>query len=285
MKTRFRTVFILLAGLLSASQAQESPFKSFIAAIWPEYDRPGILVILTGEIEQNRLPLSLRVRLPDEAEVAMGVGQSETSTDLSPLPQVRESGHKWIDATLVKPEFQIEFYYNPFGESEKRAALFTLELNQPLEEYHVAIQEPLGGEDFVFSETELDSIQDEHGLAYFRKHLPELAAGVAKTFDFSYVNPTSRLTVDVLREMLEAMPPRTFDEDAQEATVQRYRLPTYQPYAILGIVALLIGIVFWRTEKKRNIPMDAAGKNLCPNCGERISADHNFCANCGRPVK
>ena len=283
MKTRSRTVFLLLAGLLSASQAQESPFNSFIAAIWPEYDRPGVLVILTGEIANERLPLQLKLPLPDGADVPLGIGHSDTTTNLSPLPEVRESGKRWVDARIIKQEFQIEFYYNPFSEGNRREGEYILQLNHPLEEYHVAIQQPLGGENFRFSETGVDSISDDHGLSYMRKHMSQLLpAGTPKKFSFSYNNRTGRMTVDILQDILEKMPPQNLQTDTPQAgVVNRYRLPTYEPYAILGIVVVLIGVVFWQSEKKQKMSMTKEGKNFCPNCGAKIDGNTNFCSNCG----
>ena len=286
MKTRSRTVFLLLAGLLSASQAQDSPFKSFIAAIWPEYDRPGVLVILTGEIANERLPLNLKFPLPEGAEVAMAIGQSDTSSNLSPLPEIRESGRRWIDTRIVKQEFQIEFYYNPFSEGDRREGEYILQLNYPLEEYHVAIQQPLGGENFRFSETGLDSISDDHGLSYMRKHISQLLpAGTPKTFSFSYINRTGRLTVDILQDMLERMPPQNLQSDTpQSGVVNRYSLPTYEPYAILCIVVVLIGVVFWQSEKKQKMSTIDMRENFCPNCGVKIDGTTNFCSNCGNKL-
>ncbi len=111
-----------------------------------------MLVILTGEIANERLPLQLKLPLPDGADVPLGIGHSDTTTNLSPLPEVRESGKRWVDVRMVKQEFQIEFYYNPFSEGNQREGEYIFQLNHPLEEYHVAIQQPLGGENFRFSE-------------------------------------------------------------------------------------------------------------------------------------
>ena len=118
VKTRFRTVFLLFAGLLSAPLAQDSPFNSFIVALWPEYERPGVLVILTGEIKSDLLPLRIRTPLPDGADVAMAMGQEGGGSDLSPVPVSREGTVEWIDAAFVAPQFQIEFYFNPFEENK-----------------------------------------------------------------------------------------------------------------------------------------------------------------------
>ncbi len=281
VKTRFRTVFLLLAGLLSAPLAQESPFNSFIVALWPEYDRPGVLVILTGEIKGDRLPLRIRTPLPEGDDVAMAMGQEGGGSDLSPLRVSSEETGRWIDASFVEQQFQIEFYFNALEQDERREGEYLFQINHPLETYHVAVQVPLGGEEFSFSEADVMRIRDDHGLAYMRKSFMGLAADTPKAFSFSYLNESGRLTVNLLQEMLEAMPAQEFQTDSQTEAVNRYRLPTYEPYLILGVVAVIIGAVFWKGEKKRGGTSEKNGKNFCSNCGSRTGGSGNFCSNCG----
>ena len=141
----------------------------------------------------------------------------------------------------------------------------------------------MGGENFRFSETGVDSISDDHGLSYMRKHMSQLLpAGTPKKFSFSYSNRTGRMTVDILQDILEKMPPQNLQTDTPQAgIVNRYRLPTYEPYAILGIVVVHIGVVFWQSEKNQKISLTKEGKNFCPNCGAKIDGNTNFCSNCG----
>ncbi|MEE2876618.1 MAG: hypothetical protein VX822_02390 [Candidatus Neomarinimicrobiota bacterium] len=281
MKTRFRTVFLLIAGLLSVPLAQESPFNSFIIALWPEYDRPGVLVILTGEIESDRLPLRIRTPMPGNADVVMAMGQEGGGADLSPVQISREETGMWIDTLFVEPQFQIEFYFDPFDGDDKRKGEYLFQINHPLNTYHVAVQVPLGSEEFVFSESEVDSIQDEHGLQYIRKRFVGLSAYSPKPFSFSYTNKSGGLTVNILQQMLDVMPTQELQTESQTEALNRYRLPTYEPYLILGVVVILIGAVFWRSEKRRGSLLEKYGKNFCSNCSSRIDGSGNFCSNCG----
>ncbi len=285
VKTRFKTVFLLFAGLLSAPLAQDSPFNSFIIALWPEYDRPGVLVILTGEIKTDQLPLRIRTPLPDGVDIVMAMGQEGGGSDLSPVAVSFEGSLKWIDATFLAPQFQIEFYFNPFEENKLREFEYLFQINQPLETYHVAVQVPLGGEAFSFSETDVDSVRDDHGLNYIRKRFAGLAADLPKPFSFSYQNESGRLTVNILEGMLDNMPNQEFQTDSQTESVKRYRLPTFEPYLILGVVAVIVAAVFWRTDKKRGDTSQKNGKNFCSNCGSKIGGSGKFCGNCGIKLK
>lgn len=285
MKTCFKTVFLLSAGLLSAPLDQESPFSSFIVALWPDYDRPGVLVILTGRIESDQLPLHIRTALPDDADVVMGTGQEGGGVDLSPLSEVRDETGRWLDANFIDEEFQIEFYFNPFNQKESRKGEYAFQLNHPLENYHVAIQIPLGAERFTFSESGVDSVKDEHGLTYVRKRFGALDKNSKKTFIFSYFNKTGRLTGDILQEMLDVTPPDGDKIDKDIGIAKRYSLPTYEPYIILAMVVMAICLVFWKFDIQVVDPKAKNTKNFCPNCGEKIDNNNNkYCSNCGNKL-
>lgn len=58
---------ITLSLLLSAVPlltAEESPFEELDFAIWPEYDHPGVLILLDGTLRQEALPLHLNSEFP-----------------------------------------------------------------------------------------------------------------------------------------------------------------------------------------------------------------------------
>ena len=284
MRTRNKTVFLLFAGFLTLSQAQESPFKSFIIALWPDYDKPGVLVILTGEIEKDKLPLRIKPPIPLGADFVLGPGHAGGTPDLSPLNEINSEKGRLIDDLFIKPQFQIEFYYNPFDKKENRESEYTFELNHLLNSYHVAIQIPLASDQFIFSESDIDSVRDDHGLKYIRKRFDLLPPNSPQTFSFSYFNKNERLTVDVLQEMLDVMPSKDLAIDENKYAVERYRLPKYQPYVILAFVVIAISIVFFNSEKKELKPTEKNKKNFCTKCGEKIKYQNNFCSNCGKPL-
>ncbi len=266
------------------SQAQESPFKSFIIALWPDYDRQGVLVILTGEIENDKLPLRIKTPIPVSADIVLGSGQEGGTTELLPLNETRDEKGRFVDEVFVKPQFQIEFYYNPFQFQDKRESNYTFKLNQLLKNYHVAIQIPLGSENFIFSESDIDSVKDDHGLKYIRKRFNYLPENSSQTFSFSYIKKDERLTVDILQEMLDLMPPKDLDVNENVLSVERYKLPSHEPYLILIFVTVAISIVLFLSEKDFVKELGKNENNYCSKCGEKIEYNNNFCSNCGKQL-
>ena len=274
--------FVFLAGFLAAQSVAETPFENFVVAVWPEYDHPGVLVICTGTVKSDRLPLTLEVRVPDETTVVMAVGQSDTVSDLSPVDLVQRAGGQWVDLTVVRNSFQLEYYFNPFTASENRQVKITLQLNQPLADYHIAIQHPLAAQGFTFSEKEIETFSDEHGLTYSRTHLPSLAAGSAKEISFSYRNPSGRLSVALLQEMLGGDLSSPSATSGGREKISRFRLPTYEPLTVLGLLAVAVGFLFWRSNSKSTPPSTGdAQKKFCHQCGTKVKESDRFCSGCG----
>ena len=276
-----RTLLTLLVSGTVISASEESPFEDFVVGVWPEYDHPGVLVIYTGSIKNDRLPLHFEARIPDATERVLAIGQSKTSDDLEPVPVKDRVDGKWISITLVKDRFQIEFYFDPFDSTVQRKADLTIQLNHSLADYHVAAQHPLAAEDFHFSEQTAESFTDEHGITYYRIHAQSLPKGQSKTISFSYLNRSGKLSLALLKEMLGSEP----SAEVQQSPT-RYRLPTYQPLFILLVLSVVIGLLFWKSNYRTpQVQSKRGGKNFCPNCGSKVGEGDRFCSSCGEPVK
>lgn len=263
-----------------------SPFEDFIIALWPEYDHDGVLVIYTGNIKKSHLPLPLDLRVPDETSLVLAVGQSDTADNLEPIPLQETKDGKWARTRLVRSTFQIEFYFNPFGDRELREGSLTIQLNQPLASYHLAVQRPLVSERFQVSEPQAETFRDDHGFTYYRVHLDTLPAGQAKTLSFSYVNREGRLSLEKLEETLGIAPGGPGPTDSpSRSPVTRYRLPTIEPLIIVGMLSLVMGYVFLRSNSRKPTTPPAKSKNrFCPHCGSRVSPGDNFCPTCGKKL-
>ena len=57
-----------------------------------------------------------------------------------------------------------------------------------------------------------------------------------------------------------------------------HRLPLWEPFEVLGILAILVGIVFYNQKDYGGV---SNGEKYCPGCGKKISISDKYCANCG----
>lgn len=273
---------VVFLSVLMLHASEESPFSDFVVGIWPEYDHPGVLVIYTGTVKSDHLPLHFEAFVPYEIDRALAVGQSQTPDDLEPVTVEVRDNEKWVTTTWVQDRFQLEFYFNPFtGEAERKGELI-LKMNHPLNTYHVAIQHPLAAERFTVSEPDAESFRDDHGILYSRIHFPSLPVGNSRRISFSYLNPTGRLSVALLQEVLNASP-ETSDSPSGESqgAVVRYRLPTYEPLVVLAALSLIVGYMFWKSNHRRP---KTAEKEFCSKCGAKVGKGDRYCSTCGKEL-
>ncbi|MEE9167434.1 MAG: zinc ribbon domain-containing protein [Candidatus Neomarinimicrobiota bacterium] len=288
MKAVSKSLSVTLLSNIALFASDGSPFGEFVVGIWPEYDRPGILVIYTGTIKSDYLPLEFETLVPDEVDRALAVGQSYTEDNLQPVAVEERSGRKWVTATLVRETFQLEFYYNPFGAGELRKGELEISLNHPLDAYHIAVQHPLAAEEFLLSDEDAQTFRDEHGLTYSRVHLLSLSQGKRKTVSFSYRNPNDELSIALLQKILDTSPGGATASSSSVTggiPLLRYRLPTYQPLAVVGVLSVIIGYIFWRSNQHHpSARKEKAAGNFCPRCGATLAKEDSYCSGCGKQL-
>jgi len=246
----FISLFLITNNLLS----QNSPFENFVLSFWPEYDKNGVLVIITGEIKENQLPLKIEIPIPFEVDTILSLGHDIKLNDLSKINILENENENLISEFYYNKEFQIEFYYNPFEESQIRTFSYDFKINHYLDDYYIAIQKPLSSNNFAFSESEYDTISDNHGLEYFRKRLYNLKVKTIKSIRFSYLNQTSNLTLDILQKSLNNFSnPKTMNTTNELSTIiERYKLPTYEPYLLMVIIFFIIYLIYYYSEKNKS---------------------------------
>ena len=278
----FLCLFFITNNLLS----QNSPFENFVLSFWPEYDKNGVLVIITGEVKENQLPIKIEMPIPFDVDTILSLGHDIKLNDLSKINILKKKNGNLISEFYYNKEFQIEFYYNPFEKSKIRNFSYDFKINHFLDDYFIAIQKPLSSKNFVFSEFEYDTISDSHGLEYFRKKLYGLKVNENKTISFSYLNQTSNLTLEILEKSLNNFSNTESMNTANELStiIQRYKLPTYEPYLLMLIIFFIIYILYYFSEKNKS-SIKLNNNNFCSNCGKKLIKSFNYCSNCGVQIK
>jgi hypothetical protein len=265
---------------VSIITAQKSPFEELDIAIWPEYDHPGVLVLMDGTFHQEALPITLEFRIPDEAgTVGATFAEGDEEISFEVVVEERDDG-KWAVMEIAKGSKKLRtgFYYDPFTDSVERNIDYLIELNQPLEHFHIQVQKPLTAESFRNDDPTAEKTGDpSHGFTNYTILVNGLAAGEQKRISFSYQNPSGKLSMEVLQQMMAAEPSSSSGDDSSLQTSVnehdesfKHTMPTWQPLLILSTVALIVGVVY-ATQNKR----------LCPTCKTPNSGRSKFCSSCG----
>ena len=276
-------IFIALSLLFLAAPlltAEESPFEELDFAIWPEYDHPGVLILLDGTLRQEALPITLEFRIPNEAG-AVGATFSEGDEEiLFEVDVVERADGKWAVLDIPKGSkiLRTGFYYDPFTDSVERNIEYIIMLNQPLEHFHIQVQEPLSAESFRIDDPTAQKTGDpSHSFTNYTILVNELSAGTQKRISYSYRNPSRQLSMEVLQQIMAAEPSSSsgVGTSPQSSMIKhnesfKHTMPTWQPLLILALVASIISVVY----AKQN-------KHHCPKCKTKISGSSKFCSSCG----
>ena len=281
---------ILILGLLLCTtgllNGQSDTFDEFVFSLWPEYDQPGILVIISGKLNDGHLPKTLEFRVPSETEKVLAAGIVDTMGTLGSVPIENRGPEKWVSLNLTSSDFHVEFYYDPFTDDHVRQVTYDLQFGHAIPEYMFAVQKPIRAENYTFPESDMESFQDQHGITFYRKLMPSLLANEIYQVVFSYENHTGETTIDQLRKMMAEteqeggmpnMPPAALLAD------KRHRMPLIEPLAVLALVAVVIGFLFYRQKKGESVPQksDSIKEHFCTECGQTVKSDDKFCAKCG----
>jgi len=273
---------------LGTIAAQSSPFNSFDVVIYSEYYFDGIMVEIDAEVKGESLPLNFEMNVPANSDSVFFVGGTAASdTEVKHLSVLNTNNRSFVQISVVEPKFRMFIFYPVEKNGIERSGVFNLQINHNVDDVHIIIQEPLVAENFSFSEKEAETFQDQHGLNFRRIHLHDYKANTNKPVSFNYQNPSGDISINVLQTMLsnDETAPSPPNQKASTAPV-RHKLPLWQPLAVLGIVAIVVGGMFY-SQRKSELKIgavkvsDKSKGKFCTNCGTAVQIDHKFCANCG----
>lgn len=300
MKTLIRSILglFLLPFLLvgaAAAQTNATQLDSLTVELWPDYDRPSLLVLLTGTLpEATALPATVRLPLPPGAELHAIARFNEAGALISDV----ESSDTGDELTLTTPgrRFRVE-YYVPY-EIDGDAHSFTFEWLSDLtiDAVSATVQQPLAAIDMRITPEPTGSAADRgDGLNYFQIAPRPLASGEPFTVEGTYTVETPTLSA----------PPATLPAGGDTAASETPATGGLNPLWLLAIpIALGLVIGAWylgrqqgsgRARKPKPSRTTAATRpttdskqaaaGFCHNCGQPAQAGDVFCRKCGTALK
>ena len=294
---------LLVASIpLTLSRAQtEVKLSSLEVDLWPEYDRPAVLVIYRITLPPSvSLPVDLTLRIPAAAgePTAVAVRQMNAAGEagLFSIPYKRQVAGEWgmLNITATMPEVQLE-YYDPGLVKEGLARQF--EYHWPgdyaVEALTLQVQQPFGASDMRISPASGQGETSSDGLVYYTEQVGALPAGQTFSLTINYTKSIDDLSVANLKVQPSA---------PVSVTPERSDLLVILPWALGGLgVALIVGGVVWYLQsgkgkredrpRRRHQPValkeavEAGGYIYCHQCGKRASPGDVFCRMCGTKLR
>ena len=309
MRKNFLTFLILgLFLLVPAAQAQGiTSLAELEVDLWPEYDRPDVLVIYKAKLPADvSLPADVTFKIPTVSGEPYAVAVRQMDGGLLNATYTRQVEGDWalITITATMQDIQLE-YYDPQIEKDgnERIYQYVWPGDYNVDLMRMVIQQPIGANQMSV-EPNLGSFTQISGdpMQYYVMEVGSPKAGEEVSVEVRYSKDTDRLSV----ENLQVQPTGPINGDDGSS---QFNLLSYLPWLIggLGILLLAGGLLwYWRmnksekqpTMKKRSrrnkgtikSPEQISAENgnqgvFCHQCGRRAASGDRFCRSCGSKLR
>jgi hypothetical protein len=311
MKRYFLVIGFLLAFLVGPVHAQDAPTISNLEiALWPEFDRPEMLVIYQGTMAADTpLPVAVEFRIPSKVGAPTAVAYVGESGDrLNQQYTTRVEGD-WLVVSfeLATLGFQLEYYDAlPVDAAGQREYTYGYVADYAIANLNLEFQVPPTAQGFAL-EPEADStVQEADGLTYHLVLPGSVAQGTEQSWKLAYQKNNSELTVSAFVQPETAVPAAPEAENADGSTVLIFLI------AFVALAAVGAG-AFWlgrrtqpvgrpaspqrRQPKRRGSGrggqpqarspqrLGTTGALFCHRCGAQLRSDSEFCHMCGTVVR
>ena len=304
-------LLVILALLLSGTlptRAQETLHLAFVEIdLWPEYDRPEMLVIYHVKLPAGAsLPAEVVLLIPANAGEPNAVAVRQMDGNLLNATYERQIDGEWAQITVMAtmPEIQLE-YYDPalVREGDSRAFTYVWKGEHPVDEMKIVIQEPLGASHLSIEPDLGRFMQSQDPMRYYAMEVGAPQKGETVTVNVSYRKENDALSID----RLQVQPSGQSNEKLETKT----SFMVWLPWVIGGVGSLLLlggGIWFWRLNQEDNtqpqprkrgkrakstaikspeqIAVEGEDTGVyCHQCGKRAASSDRFCRACGAKLR
>jgi len=297
--------FLLILSLfLPLGVRAQTPLTldSLQVQIWPEYDKPSVLVIYQMTLPATiTFPTTVSLQIPTAAGDPNAVAVHQADGSLVNLDNTRQVNGDWATITFTTPgpEIQLE-YYDPTLEINENARHFQYIWpgDYAVSQFTIQVQQPVDTTDMVISPSLGSGATGNDGLTYFTQDIGAIPAGQNFSITIDYNKSTDTLSASTIAVQPSAPIP--------QSTVADLNISTWLPW-ILGILGagLIIGGIIWFWQSGRQRPAsqtrrrrsragsDEPGVNVspaedavyCSQCGKRASAGDQYCRSCGTQIR
>ena len=284
-------LFVLLTPLSLSAQATVTEIDSLAIEIWPDYDRPSVLILLTGILPTDTtLPVTLTIPLPEDADVNAVAHITAEGTLTDQDIDYSISGNE-LTLTSPSPNFRVEFYMPYIADGLEREFTFTWEGETAVNNLTTVIQQPLAATKITTTPAASSTSTGNNGLTYHNLPVQSPTAGESFTVSAAYTMNSDSLTRDLQNETaVNTQPSSTITSQPIDTGIDWPIL-----FAVLGFILILFAVI-WQLlvhQKKNNQPRKPQkiqpastikGK-YCHHCGIPLQPDDKFCRECGTAVK
>jgi hypothetical protein len=280
------------AAPVAAQVAAQDPnqLAQLKISIWPEYDRPNVLVLLDGTLaERTNLPRQVAVLIPSGAELSVTTWQNPDGTFAPEQPSQSTDlgdGYTRVTFTITQSSYRVEYYADLLKGAPAKTMDFVFKSQAAIAQATLEVQQPPQSTNFSITPPAQTFRTDPDGFKYFSSQFANLAAGQLVTAQVRYSKADANPSVP---PSALANPPANASAPASNSSTNVFFLIAL---VVLGLTAVL-GFLVWQRRNVSAAPAqtrpNARGKRrgsvrdgvFCPQCGHGLGAEDNFCPKCG----
>ena len=292
-------LFALFFAMTSPVQAQSTVgFEELKVLLWPEYDRPDMLVIYKITLSAStKLPARIDLRIPKAVGSPYNVAVEEADGQLYSLNYTTSQAGDWLVISLTAPttKLQVEYYDPGLTKTDSRRDYgFRWPGDFEVQNLNVQVQQPVTASNLQVEKVSGTWSTGTDGMQYYTVEVGKVPAGTPVSLDLSYAKSDDSLSVPDQVPLQSSQPigPSTDQLRMQEAL----------PFILGGLgLALIIGggLWFWLISRKRQSgasnrrhvstnrlnPDEGERDIYCHQCGKRAAKDDVFCRTCGTRLR
>lgn len=302
----FFTLALLPAARPARAQTPADRLEALGVELWPDYDRPAMLVLLTGTLPATAaLPATVTIPMPAGADINAIASFNESGALMSDVDYTAEEGQ--ITLTTPAARFRVEYYVPYAVDGNTYSFTFDWLADVAVDALTVIVQQPLAAVDFqVTPAAESTAAERGDGLTYHT--LPTRAVGVGEPFAVEIVYTVDAPVLSAPAVPTLAPSAATTAATTTDATTGGGFNPLWL-LAAAGALAL-IGAAWYlgqrqgraraRSRKPQPTRPAKAGSakpgapsatksptaaRYCHNCGQPAQPADTFCRHCGTQLK
>lgn len=261
--------------------------------LWPDYDQPAMLVLLTGELPAGTsLPATVTIPLPDDADLHAVARFGDTGGLFSDLEYTVDSGQ--LTFTTMSPRFRVEYYAPYQVEGSTHSYQFDWRSDLAIDAVTTIVQQPLAAETITIEPEPAGSELRTDNLMYYTLPTQSLNPDQLYTVRVGYEVTTPQLSAAALTT------PSPVETPARSTGSGN---TLWWVLGLIAAAALVAGAFYLgrgsagsgRKPKPRPVrpekptassrpPATVAGR-FCHNCGQQAEPGDVFCRSCGTKLK
>ena len=183
-------ILLIVGSIQGSAQGATAPIEHLEVSLWPEFDKPAMLVIYRFEIPpETPLPARVALPIPDASGPPHAVAWLGDEGGLFDAVFTSESAGGWQTIEVELPESrsgQLEYYSDMDFTDTVRSFLFEWPLGFELGGMSYKVQEPVGATDLVVRPAPDGEGLGDYGLNYLTAEMGAQSVDSAPAISVTY---------------------------------------------------------------------------------------------------